>query len=161
MPQPELAALQSQLATAVSQLSNMTAQKESMAQLLIDYETSLSLLLDKLRPFAASHAAAQTAHKAHYLQLVEDERRQNLELRLEHQQWQQGLGRVAELVREALKSQAEGDRPWRERVTALRVENRSLRRMVGLPPGDDSDDEMEPADVESKRSEPSPDQAVG
>lgn len=66
----------------------------------------------------------------------------NLELRLEHQQWQRGLGNVMECVREALGANEGAEGKWRRRVEGLRVENRALRRLCGLEV-DDSDSEKE------------------
>lgn len=126
-----------------------------MQTLLTDYENGISMCLDKLRPFAQQHTSALNAQKAHYLNLIEEERRQNLELRLEHQRWQQGLGKVAEHAREALKAQSEAELPWIERLAGLKAENRTLRRLCGLPIGEESDDEEELHDIqESPGQEP-------
>jgi len=151
----EIASLQNRLSTAESQISSWKSQNSALQALLADYENGISLCLDKLRPFAQQHASALNAHRAHYLNLIEEERRQNLELRLEHQKWQQGLGMVAESAREALKAQSEAELPWIERLAGLKAENRVLRRLCGLPVGEESDEEEELQDVqESPEQEP-------
>lgn len=121
-------------------MSSLQSQNSALQSLLTEYENGISLALDKLRPYAAQHASALNAQRSHYLQLIEVERRQNLELRLEHQRWQQGLGSVAENAREALKAQGESELPWMERIAGLEAENRGLRRLCGLEV-EDSEDE--------------------
>lgn len=66
-----------------------------------------------------------------------------MQIRLEHAEWQTGLGRVAEYARMALKAQSEADVPWLREVRELREENRVLRRLAGWEEraGDSSEEE--------------------
>jgi hypothetical protein len=111
-----------------------------------DYESSLTLLMEKLRPFAQQNSQALLAQKAHYLRLIEDERQQNLELRLEQSRWQESLGRLNENLRCALIAQTAGESPFLKKIAALKAENASLRRMCGAPKLEDSDEEEEDED---------------
>jgi hypothetical protein len=64
-----------------------------------------------------------------------------MQLRLEHADWQAGLGRVADFARSALKGQSQAERPLRAEIKELREENRVLRRLAGWEEKADSSDE--------------------
>jgi len=54
-----------------------------------------------------------------------------MQLRLEHAEWQAGLGRVADYARTALKSQGESEEALRREIRELKEENRVLRGLCG------------------------------
>ena len=54
-----------------------------------------------------------------------------MQLRLEHAEWQAGLGRVAEYARHALKGQTDADQPLVRENKELKEGNRVLRRLAG------------------------------
>lgn len=54
-----------------------------------------------------------------------------MQLRLEHAEWQAGLGRVADYARTALKSQGESEEGLRRELRGLEEENRVLRGLCG------------------------------
>lgn len=67
-----------------------------------------------------------------------------MQLRLEHAEWQAGLGRVADYARGSLNAQAESERSLRSEIKGLKEENRVLRRLAGWEEKpDDSSDEDE------------------
>lgn len=66
-----------------------------------------------------------------------------MQLRLEHAEWQAGLGRVAEYARRALEVQSKGEEGLVGRVRGLKEENRVLRRLVGWEEGADSSGDEE------------------
>lgn len=105
--------------------------------------------MEKLRPFAAQHNQALLSQKAHYLRLIEDERQQNLDLRLEQSRWQESLGRLNENLRLALIAQTEAELPYLRKITKLKGENRSLRRICGVASLEDSDEESEGEEPDS------------
>jgi hypothetical protein len=100
------------------------------------YESSLSGILEKLRPFTTQQNAALRTQKSHYLSLLEDERSANLELRLEIARMQEGMSRVLTFARTALEQHEDGTRPYRKRIAALRAENEVLARICGVQPLD-------------------------
>ncbi|KAF3010050.1 hypothetical protein E8E13_011527 [Curvularia kusanoi] len=104
-----VADLTSRLSAAESQISSLTTHTASLTSLVTDYENALTLLLDKLRPFAYSQTNSILALHKHYNTLLDAERATSMQLRLEHAEWQAGLGRVAEYARMALKSQSGGE----------------------------------------------------
>lgn len=69
-----------------------------------------------------------------------------MQLRLEHAEWQAGLGRVAEYARQALKVQSQGEEGLVAEVRGLKEENRVLRRLAGWEERGDSSDEEEKAE---------------
>ncbi|KAI4650854.1 hypothetical protein J4E93_003211 [Alternaria ventricosa] len=138
-----VAHLQSQLSSAQTTIASLTSTNTSLSALLTDYESALTLLLDKLRPYAYSQTSAMLALHKHYQGLLDQERSTSMALRLEHADWQAGLSRVAENARSALRCQSEVEQGLRGRCKELGEENRVLRRMVGWEERESSDDEAE------------------
>jgi len=103
----------------------------------------MDLTMQKLRPFAHQHQTAITALHVHYTKLLEDERQANLEMRLEQQAWQAGLGRVADWARKALTEHAGSMDKLEGRMRGMKSENKILRRLAGWEEVDDSSDEEE------------------
>ncbi|KAF4314648.1 hypothetical protein GTA08_BOTSDO01690 [Botryosphaeria dothidea] len=136
----EINNLRAQLQSAHASVSTLDSQNAQLRALLQDYETSLSVVLEKLRPYAHQQHDAIVALHAHYNGLLEKERQQNLELRLEHQEWQAGLGRVAQYARHALKESADADLGYERKIRELKAENRMLRRLANWEEASDSDD---------------------
>lgn len=139
----ELAHLQSTLSTTQSRLAALSAQNTAMATLLTDYENSITMLLDKLRPYAYNQTQAILSLHKHYQGLLEQERATSMQLRLEHSEWQAGLGRVAEYARGAMKVQGESERALRSEIKGLKEENRVLRQLAGWEERGDSSEEEE------------------
>ncbi|KAI9664385.1 MAG: hypothetical protein M1831_002318 [Alyxoria varia] len=139
----ELANLQQRLHSLQSQLSEAHAENADYASLILDYETTLEDCMRRVRNYAYEHAKATVATHKHYAALLEQEREANLQLRLEHGQWQASMGRAAEWARKALRERSEEVSPLERRNKELRVENKALRKMVGW---DVRDDESESED---------------
>ncbi|KAH9867094.1 hypothetical protein IAQ61_007686 [Plenodomus lingam] len=139
----EISHLQSQLTTANATIATLSSANTSLSSLLTDYESALTLLLDKLRPYAYNQTSAVLAIHKHYQTLLDQERSTSLALRLEHAEWQAGLARVAETARAALRGQSEVEEGLRREGKELAEENRVLRRMVGWEEREGSDDEEE------------------
>ncbi|GME48358.1 Glutamyl-trna reductase [Neofusicoccum parvum] len=144
----EINNLRAQLQSAHTSISSLDTQNAALRSLLQDYETSLSLVLEKLRPYAHQQHDAIVALHAHYNTLLEKERQANLELRLEHQEWQAGLGRVAQYARHALKESADAGLGYERKIRELKAENRMLRRLANWEEASDSDDDDERRDDE-------------
>ncbi|KAF9692968.1 hypothetical protein EKO04_008992 [Ascochyta lentis] len=139
----ELTTLQSRLTTAESTIHTLETTTTSLTALITDYENALTLLLEKLRPYAYNQTSSILALHKHYQTLLEQERGTSMQLRLEHAEWQAGLGRVAEYARQALKVQGQGEEPLVAEVRSLKEENRVLRRLAGWEERVDSSDEEE------------------
>ncbi|KAF2084637.1 hypothetical protein K490DRAFT_19925, partial [Saccharata proteae CBS 121410] len=137
----ELLALRTQLHSTQAQLAASESQTAGLRSLVQDYETNLTGILEKLRPYAYRQHDAILALHAHYNGLLDKERQQNLELRLEYHEWQQGLGRVAQYARAALKEANDGTLPHETKIKQLKAENKLLRRLAGWEEAPDSDDE--------------------
>lgn len=137
----ELTHLQTQLSSAQKTIQDLSATNTSLSNLITDYESALTLLLDKLRPYAYSQTTSILALHKHYQTLLDAERSTSMGLRLEHAEWQAGLSRVAENARSALRSQGEVEEGLRREVKEYKEENRVLRRLVGWEEKESSDDE--------------------
>ncbi|KAH8722642.1 hypothetical protein GQ44DRAFT_729283 [Phaeosphaeriaceae sp. PMI808] len=135
----EIAHLQSQLTSTQSHLATLKSSNSALQSLLTDYENALTLLLDKLRPYAFNQTSSILALHKHYQRLLEEERGVSMQLRLEHSEWQSGLGRVAEYARTALKNQGESEEELRREVRGLKEENRVLRGLCGWDEREEED----------------------
>ncbi|KAH6625146.1 hypothetical protein C7974DRAFT_455051, partial [Boeremia exigua] len=139
----DLTALQTRLSTAESHTAALTTHAHALTSLITDYENALTLLLEKLRPYAYTQTSSILALHKHYQALLDAERATSMQLRLEHAEWQAGLGRVAEYARQALKVQSRAEEPLMAEVKGLREENRVLRRLAGWEERAGSSDEEE------------------
>jgi PAB1-binding protein PBP1 len=145
----EIARLQTDLLASQSTIEDLTAHVTTLQTLNTDYENAISHTLDKLRPFAQAHAQALLAQKAHYLTLLDHERSQNLELRLEQSQWQEKAKEIKDMMVEAMKFQSESEIGYVGKIARLKADNRSLRRICGVPLQEDSEDDEAAAMLES------------
>lgn len=139
----EIARLQTDLLSAHSKIEDLTAHITTLQTLNTDYENAISHTLDRLRPFAQSHAQALIAQKAHYLSLLEQERTANLELRLEQSRWQEKAREVKDMMVESLKAQGEMEGGYKRKIARLRSDNRSLRRICNVPLLEESEEDEE------------------
>ncbi|TID18468.1 hypothetical protein E6O75_ATG06544 [Venturia nashicola] len=143
----EIARLQNDLSSSNNKIDDLNSYVCKLQGLNQDYEAALSHLMDKVRPFAQQHAQALLSQKAHYLRLIEEERNQNLELRLEQTRFQESASRINENLKEAMKALMEAELPYIRKIAALKADNKALRRICGVPLMDDSDDDDEEAEV--------------
>ncbi|KAF2865127.1 hypothetical protein BDV95DRAFT_507916 [Massariosphaeria phaeospora] len=140
----EIQLLQTQVTAAQKTASELSSSNNALQSLVTDYENALTVLLDKLRPYAYSQTQAIVAHHKHYQTLLDQERATSMQMRLEHAEWQTGLGRVAEYARQALKTQTDSELPLKSEIKELKEENRVLRKLAGWEAKKDgSDDEGE------------------
>ena len=134
------------LEEAPAPITTLTQSNTTLSTLLTDYENALTLLLDKLRPYAYNQTQAILSLHKHYNGLLDQERATSMQLRLEHAEWQAGLGRVADYARGALTTSGEVERGLKGEIKELKEENRVLRRLAGWeerPGGESSDEEEE------------------
>lgn len=136
-------ALSTQLADAQRTIAELSTTNGALKDLITDYENALTLLLEKLHSYAFTHTSTTLGLHKHYQELLEEERRANVQMRNEHADWQAGLGRVAEYARAALLAQSDADLPLKRELKALKEENRVLRRLAGWEEKEDSSDEEE------------------
>ncbi|KAF2014910.1 hypothetical protein BU24DRAFT_393146 [Aaosphaeria arxii CBS 175.79] len=138
----EIQTLNTQLSSAQTQINSLTDSNNALTNLITDYENAITVLLEKLRPYAFNQTQAILSLHKHYQGLLEQERATSMQVRLEHAEWQAGLGRVAEYARLALKVQNEDEMPYKREIKELKEENRVLRRLAGWEAkADDSSDE--------------------
>ena len=90
------------------------------------------MILERLRPFAASHETALRSQKAHYLALLDAERTQNLELRLDAARKEEAMQRALGWARAALEEHGRIVRPYVRKIAGLRAENQVLASVCGV-----------------------------
>lgn len=139
----ELATLQSQLSASQKAITDLSGTNTALHSVITEYEQALKTIVEKVHPYAYAQTGAILSLHKHYQALLEQERNTSMQLRLEHAEWQAGLGRVAEYARSALKLQADAERPLKAEIKELKEENRVLRRLAGWEERADSSDEEE------------------
>ncbi|KAF2269822.1 hypothetical protein CC78DRAFT_539746 [Lojkania enalia] len=137
----EISALQSQLSAANTTISDLQSSNTALATLVTDYENALALMLEKLRPYAYNQTQAILSLHKHYQTLLDQERATSMQLRIEHGEWQKGLGRVAKYARDAFNAQMDEEMPYKRELKELKDENRVLRKLAGWEERADSSDE--------------------
>lgn len=145
----EIAELQSRLAHAETTITSLNSSNTQLTSLLTDYENALTLLLEKLRPYAYTQTQAIISLHKHYQGLLDAERSTSMQMRLEHAEWQAGLGRVAEYARNALNGQAESEMGLKREIVELKEENRVLRGLAGWEPRPGSEDDEQKKNPET------------
>lgn len=143
----EISRLQNELAAANRTINNLTESNTAYSNLLLDHENALSSIIEKIRPYAHSHTDHVLALHRHYNGIIAQERQEKMELRLDQQQWQSGLGRVAEYARLALRETNDGNLGLLARVAKLKEENRTLRKLANVEDGWDSGEDEEEGEV--------------
>ncbi|RDI83445.1 hypothetical protein Vi05172_g6586 [Venturia inaequalis] len=143
----EIVRLQNELSSSNNKIDDLNSYVGKLQGLNQDYEAALSHLMDKVRPFAQQHSQALLSQKAHYLRLIEEERNQNLELRLEQTRFQESASRINDNLKEAMKALTEAELPYIRKIAALKADNKALRRICGVPLMDDSDDDGEEEEI--------------
>ncbi|KAF2838222.1 hypothetical protein M501DRAFT_1011833 [Patellaria atrata CBS 101060] len=139
----ELTVVTNKLHNAERMAEESKLEVDVMKEIKEEYDKTIQHLMNKLRPYAYSHTQATIALHKHYQALLDAERQANLDLRLEHQQWQTGLARVAEYARLALGAQSDASLSYVTRIRELKQENKVLRKLAGWEPAEDSDNEEE------------------
>lgn len=139
--EPTVLQLQNELAEANRQISEL---KDSFTQLQIvheEYASSLDKATQMAREFEDKEQKyLQSVHEHYSAQLLQA-RGETMEAQLTHQAWQARLKTLDETVKKAYKAREEEGQPYRQRIAALKEENRILRSKVGWDPPADSEDE--------------------
>lgn len=94
-------------------------------------ENTISKMMDMVRKYCHDKETELINTTKVWNARLQHERDVNLEMRLEHSRWQEGLGRAFNWAREALKSASEREEPFEVERAELRHENRFLRRLLG------------------------------
>lgn len=140
---PTIAHLQSQLSASQSLITSLETTNTEQTRLNQLFESALAETTDRIRHYCFEQQNYITSLHAHYAHLLQQSRYETIEAQLVHQQWQAGLKRVSEGVREAMNAREREGEPWRRRVSRLKAENRVLRAKVGWEAVPDSDEEEE------------------
>ena len=137
----------SQLGLALDRANTRVADLEErltdQTRLTQDFEAGLMEATERIRHYIFSQQEYIKSLHQRYTQQLQQSRYETIEAQMCHQEWQSGLSRLSEGVREALKSREEEILPWKGKVAGLKEENRILRRKVGWDPLPESEDEDE------------------
>jgi gas vesicle protein len=145
---PTITQLQQEIDSAHSRIADLEHTYAEQVQLQEQYKETLAQVTQLIQSYhenVQKHAAA--LHK-HYGDLLQQSRQETIEAQMTHQEWQAGLKRYSETVREAFRAREEEGRPYKARIAALKEENRMLRLEIGWdPPVDSDEDEWDEEDM--------------
>lgn len=108
------------------------------------FESTISTIMTMIRKYCHDKEVELINTTTVWKERLQEERDRNLEMRLEHSRWQDGLGRAMHWARMALRSASEEEEPFAVERAELRHENRFMRRLLGWE-ADESEDEAEDA----------------
>jgi len=135
--------LQGLLAAADERIAGLEQTYRDQQMLQAKYEDSLAEATERIRVYIHAQQTYITDLHRNYAALLETARHETIQAHITHQAWQEGLKKVSDRVRIAMKSREEEGAPYIGRIAALKSENRILRQMVGWEPPVDSDEEDE------------------
>lgn len=141
MGSAEAAGLKHRLHEVSHQRDRLQTENNETLRLLEEYQQTMNSLMDRIRQYANEHANAVIGVHKHYESQLAQEREANLALRIEHGQWQAGLGRVTDYARQALRARTDETSGLERGLREVKAENRVLRRIVGWHVDESSDDE--------------------
>lgn len=135
--------LRRELGESYQRISELESTISSFQNLHSLFNSTLTETMRLIRNYTYTQQTYIADLHRHYTTLLQDARYETLEARLVHQKWQEGLTRVSETCREAVKARERelDEGGWRAEVKGLRLENALLRRKVGWEVMPDSDDE--------------------
>ena len=100
---PSTIQIQSQLSNAEQRVLGLEKTYEDQIKLQSLYEDTLADATDRIRQYCFEQQQHIKGLHEHYLALLQQSRWETIECQMQHQQWQGGLTRLSEGVREALK----------------------------------------------------------
>ncbi|KAK5073054.1 hypothetical protein LTR51_005696 [Lithohypha guttulata] len=108
-------------------------QKENTA-LIGQYEQGLWQATDQIRVYTNKSEDRFIAQREHYNDLLQQEKDEHLQTRLERDHWQQQTLRVCEMIRKAYRLRVDEWCDEYRTVVGLQSEVRCYRRVLGMPP---------------------------
>ncbi|KAK5086551.1 hypothetical protein LTR05_003719 [Lithohypha guttulata] len=108
-------------------------QKENTA-LIGQYEQGLWQATDQIRDYTNKSEDRFIAQREHYNDLLQQEKDEHLQTRLERDHWQQQTLRVCEMIRKAYRLRVDEWCDEYRTVVGLQSEVRCYRRVLGMPP---------------------------
>jgi hypothetical protein len=133
--------LRAELDLANARIADFESTYTEAVQLQEQYKDTLAQVTQLIQSYHSHIQSHVSALHKHYATLLQESRQETIEAQMTHQEWQAGLKRYSETVREAFKSREEEGRPYRARIAALKEENRILRLQVGWDPMVDSEED--------------------
>ncbi|KZF19637.1 hypothetical protein L228DRAFT_285581 [Xylona heveae TC161] len=141
----KIAELETRIAAKDRDIEALNNENNEMANLLAQYEAGIGRVTEMVRHHCFTESLRNIAIHQHYNEQLTVERQENLQLRLEHADWQGRLGNLAENVRLAYRHASETDNETIRTIAELRNENRVLRLLHGLPVDESDDEEQQQA----------------
>lgn len=135
--------LQNSLAAARLRINSLEETYQHQLRIQKEFEEAFESTTAQIRTYCFEQQQHIKSLHEHYTELLQQSRYETIDAQIKHQQWQAGLKRISEGVREAYKSREKEGEPWKARIAALKEENRILRAKVGWDPPIDSDEEDE------------------
>jgi len=150
----ELQDLRNKLSKSSRKVESLQWSYRDLETITDEYEAFVMGCMNMTRFSMYKHHQTLLNWHKYYQGKCQELRDENLQLRLEHQAWQEGLGRVAHFARGALREQNEEECPLRAKIAGQRRQIICMRRLLGWVGEEweflDSDDEEEVKEEEEE-----------
>ncbi|QIW95498.1 hypothetical protein AMS68_001016 [Peltaster fructicola] len=149
---PTVSGLQRELDAAKSHIEELEIQHGEHLRLQSQYEDVLTEAVDRTRNYVFQQSEYVMSLHQHYIQLLQDSRKETISAQLIHQGWQASLSRLDVELKNAMKAREKEKDPFRRKIAMLEEENRVMREKLGWEKiVHDSDEEGEDAAVAMSR----------
>ena len=150
----ELQELKNKLSKSNRKVEHLQWSYRDLESIMDEHEAFVTGVMNMVRfSMRKYHLGLLNWHK-YYQGKCQELRDENLQLRLEHQSWQEGLGRAMHHAREALREQSEYECPLKAKIAGQRRQIICMRRLLGWVGPEweflDSDDEEEVKEEEEE-----------
>ena len=124
--------LEVKLARANKVIELYKHEQSENTKLLAEYEESMGDATDKIRNYCCDNEERYLALRKHYNNLLQQEKDEHLQSRLERDDWHAKCMRVCEMIRTAHRLRNEEDHEAIYVVARLQAEVRIYRRCLGM-----------------------------
>lgn len=144
---PTITGLQRELDSAKAHIETLEAHNGEHLRLQSQYEDVLTEAVDRTRNYVFQQNEYIVSLHQHYIQLLQDSRKETISAQLIHQGWQASLSRLDTELKNAIKAREQEKDPFRRRIAMLKEENRVMREKLGwekiVHDSDEEDEESE------------------
>jgi hypothetical protein len=113
-------------------LSLYKHEQTENTKLIADYEDAVGTATEQIRNYCSDINERFLAQRRHYNSLLQQEKDEHLQSRLDRDQWHAKTTRVCEMIRTAYRLRCEESNEQLEVISALQAEVRIYRKCLGM-----------------------------
>lgn len=152
---PTMIGLQRELDASKTHIEALEQQSSEHLRLQAQYEEVLAQAVEKTRNYVFQQNEYIISLHQHYTALLQEARKETIDVQLIHQAWQASLSRLDTELKRAVKAREQEKDPFRRRIAMLKEENRVMREKLGwekIVHESDEEDDDELSSIDRGRS---------